>query len=234
MIRPDFNKFNKALSNTLKSSDSDICWREFLVSVFYFVNDCSYKVNEEEISDITKSLQNWTVSRKKTDFYEKDATTGKLGISDIKPGDIFLADIGLSYEYSYVHPLLVLDKPGNKLLIIPSTSTTDKLSKAFHPSKNPTGDKRYRLVLPENGFEVDSALLLDNMMVISKGRLLERKGTLKEDSSNPKPGSLITEIKSNLLDAYFGGFYREYMKLVEINKILEKRLYDIEQQSNAV
>lgn len=231
MIIPDFNKFkNMTLSDTKKASDSEIGWREFLVAVSFFTNHCSFKITEDQIIDITKSLQNWTFRRNFTDFFEKDANNKPI-LATVDIGEIFLADLGLSYETAYVHPVVVLEKIGNKLLVVPTTTASEKVNTAFHPITNKTGNKFYRKVLEQDGFDEDCALMLNSILVISKGRLLERKGKLTENISDNT--SIFNEIKKTIFEKYLGKLFREYEEVLEENIALREELEILKKQNQS-
>lgn len=221
MITPNFRILNN-LSSQVNARDSEIAWREFLVAVSYFTNHCSYRIKEDHIGEITKSLQNWVTKRNHTEFFKNR----QRQIIDL--GDILLADLGLSYETAYAHPVVVLEFIGNKLLVVPVTSSIDKVNDAYHPAENPTGNRMFMKVFPRNGFEVESALMLNSVSVISKGRILDKKGMLNEDIN--QDNSLFNEIKTLLMEIYFGKFYYEYEAIKKENEELKKRLSEYEKQ----
>ena len=199
-IRPDFSKFTN-LSVTKKGGDSEVVWREFLIAAFSFINHCSYKVNEEELSNITISLQNWTFKRKHRDFKDQ-----------VNKGEIFLADLGLNNELAYCHPVLILNKDiEGKVLVLPVTSTPHIVEKAFHPIASPTGLRKYRKVFKNDGFDVDSAIIIDELRIINKGRLIEKKGSLNEDIN--LPNSIFQEVNEAAFKLLFNDFYQEKLKM---------------------
>lgn len=206
MLKPDFSKFNN-LSNNIKASDSEKVWREFLLASFNFVNHCSYKVNEDELSEITKSLQNWIQRRQFNQYKERNNV--------VKPqqGEIFLADLGLNFEFAYCHPVLILDEIENKLIVLPVTSSPDKVKDAFHPITNPSGLKRYRRVTPADGFDSESAIVMDELRIISKGRLLNKISSLNEDIY------LVGSIFQEVIETSFSLLYSlQYQKINDMEQ----------------
>src|SRR5690606_32762925 len=144
-----------------------------------------------------KSLQNWVIRKDYDEYKEKDAS-GNLNPSPVNIGEIFIADLGLSYETAYSHPVLILEHIDNRVLVIPVTSSPSKFSRAFHPSSFPHGDKSMRIVYKSDGFETDSVLMVSSAITISKGRLLERKGKLNEDITSST--SIYNEVRNTLFD----------------------------------
>ncbi len=232
MIQPSLNSLNKALSDTLKSSNSELCWREFLVCVSYFSDHCSSNISEEEIADITKSLFNWTQRKNYIKYKVKDLTTRQFVEGMINPGDIFLVDLGINYkpECSYAHPALVLEEVDNMVAIIPTSSNTDKINEAYDPIKNPTGKWYYKTVDNTNGFGCTCVLMLNNLKVISKGRLLDYKGHLNEDIN--RPDSLYVEIKNTLFKRLLPKQFISYQKLLQENDQLKKELEALRNEKN--
>ncbi|WP_458414882.1 hypothetical protein ACNQFZ_08685 [Schinkia sp. CFF1] len=226
MVLPKFGTLEN-LSETTKAGKSDLVWREFLVANHNFINH-SFHQTEDQAASITKSLQNWITRKDFMDYKEKNSD-GKLTVSSVNEGDIFIADLGLSYETAYSHPVLVLENIGDKVLVLPVTSTPLKVSNAYHPSSNTTGDTNYRKVYKSDGFETESALIIDSPMVIRKGRLLERKGRINEDISAPT--SIYQEVRESLFKTIFNDFYiknqtifKELNNLKEENDLLKSQL----------
>ncbi len=133
MIQPNLNCLNVCLSSTKKAGTSELCWREFLVAVSYFNDNCCYDISEEEIADITKSLFNWTHRKNFIKYRVKDTTVTppRMVEGDIKLGDIFLVDLGINYkpECSYAHPALILEEIDGMVAIVPTSSNIEKLKK---------------------------------------------------------------------------------------------------------
>lgn len=225
MVKPKFNDLEN-LSETNKAGYSDLVWRELLVANHNFINHCFHQT-EEQTGSITKSLQNWIVRRDFTEYKEKDSS-GKIIVAEVKLGDIFIADLGLSYETAYTHPILVVDYVDDKILVVPITSATAKVNNAYHPLTNHAGDKTYRKVYSTDGFDIDSALIIDSPMIIRKGRLLERKGKLNEDISNN--GSIFQEVRNNLFKLLFNDFYNHYQDTLSALQVLEKENEQLKSQ----
>ncbi|MHA6529134.1 type II toxin-antitoxin system PemK/MazF family toxin [Paenibacillus sp. BAC0078] len=228
MIKPNFRLLVN-LSDTVKSSDSETAWREFLVATSFFTNHCSYRLKEDAIGDVTKSLQNWTTRRDTTVYSEKD-TNGNYQVYNVQMGEIYLADMGLSYELAYTHPVLILGNVGDKVLVVPSTTATAKLQDAYHPTTHRTGNRFLRKVGIDNGFSETSALMLNSIQVISKGRLLERKGRLNENITDND--SVFNELRNTLFKLYFVDIYTQYDDLKQENEMLKAELEKFKQSTN--
>lgn len=67
-------------------------------------------------------LQNW--------FFRRNFTSTKICISI---SDIFYADLGINYkpEFSYHHPVVILEKIGGMYLVVPVSTTPDNIKKRF-------------------------------------------------------------------------------------------------------
>lgn len=243
MIQPSLNKLNVPLSDKKRAGDSELCWPEFLKAVSYFTDICCYEISEEEIADITKSLFNWTHRKDSIKYWVKDnsVTPPRTIEGEIKVGDIFLVDLGIDYkpECSYAHPALILEEIDGMVAIVPSSSNADKITQAFHPVSNNTGKWYYRKVDNSNGFECECVLLLNNLKVVSKARLLSKKGHLNENIS--LPNSLFTEIKQRIHENYFPKQYinnlklsQGYDKLLEENENLKKQIELLKEKSQNV
>lgn len=224
MIRPDFSKFT-TLSATKNGGDSEIVWREFLITAQTFINHCSYKVKEEELSEITKSLQNWTTKRLFTEYNEKDAS-GNWVPYTVQKGEIYIADLGLNQELAYCHPVLILDIIEDRVFVVPATTSPQKINDAFHPATNPGGLKRYRRVYRSDGFGVDSALMLQEARIISKGRLIDRKGLLNEDISSSN--SIFQEVSETCFSLMFNELYIEKKSLIQEIANLNQKISELE------
>lgn len=228
MIRPDFNKLDNAtVSTTVNGGDSEIVWREFLVASQFFINHCSFKVKEDELVEITKSLQNWTYKRKHQEY--KEFSNGSMVVSQVVEGDIFIADLGMNFqELAYCHPVIVMEIIDNKALVLPLTSTISKINTAYHPSSNPNGDRNYRKVFQSDGFEVDSAIIINEMRLISKGRLIERKGRINEDITHEN--SIFLEVKESSFQKFFSSNAQKIFSLEQEIIELNNKIKELEEK----
>lgn len=200
-MRVEFNELKnivKDRSSKLKrAEESSACLRGFIASVINLIESC-LTLMQDEMANVIMSLQNWVIRRSFTSY--------KRG--DVKIGDIFYADLGLNYvpEYSYHHPVIVLEKIGNRVMVVPVSTSPDNISNAYHPIDNPTDSKYLRKVYGNDygqnsdGFEKTGAVLLSDLKVISQGRLIEKKGELKNINNKD---SLFQEIKNKVFALTF-------------------------------
>lgn len=168
--------------------------------------DLVKNLTEEELAFIVISIQNWIVRKDNTSYFEKN------GNNKVDIGDIFFADLGIAYkpEIAYTHPVIVIEKIKNYVLVVPTTTSEKTVINAYHPIDNPTGDKKYRKIKKEDGVEKDCAAILTNISTISQGRLLSRKGKLKDIQNE---GSVFNEIKMNTFYFCFPRQYKAYNEM---------------------
>lgn len=161
------------------------------------------------------SIQHWIFERGKKRKSKKCSS-----------GTIIELELVLPYktETPYRHSALVIKEYKNKVLIVPSTSKKDFLEVAYHPIDKPNGNKTYRKVGKEDGFDHDCVLILNDFKVVSKNRIISTCGIVDTISDN----CLYKEIKRTLLNDIFEEEVYEYEnKIEEMNKIIEseKREY---------
>jgi mRNA-degrading endonuclease toxin of MazEF toxin-antitoxin module len=171
-------------------------------------------LSQEEIAMLIMSLENWTKRR--------EFTKCKY---NFRIGDIFYADLGNTYkpEYAYPHPVLILEKIGFYLLVVPTSTSEDNIKEAYHPIDNPKGNPFMRRVYgsetsKSDGFERTSALLLSNIKTISKGRLISSKGRIVDNS-------LLDEVKQTVFSFLFP------RHKIQISK-LNSKILDLENEIN--
>lgn len=119
---------------------------------------------------------------------------------------------------SYNHPGLILEEIGDLVLVVPSSTSSTKLSNAYHPVKNKSGYWYYYEVDKTDGFAERCVLILGNVCTISKGRLLEKKGHLTCDINDEN--SLYRNIRNIMMQHLFA---KEYNKLTSKITELEKK-----------
>lgn len=199
MLNIDFQALRNIIrdkSNKTKSSiESSVCLREFLNLLENILeNNKSFK--QDEAANFIMSIQNWLIRR------------GYTSCREVHIGDIFYADLGINYkpEYSYHHPVIILEDVGNMVMVVPVSTTESNVAKAYHPIDNPTGSKLLRKVYGKDkgeesdGFEKTGAVLLTDVKTISQGRLLSKKGSLKNINDD---ASLFREIKKSVFKVCF-------------------------------
>lgn len=151
------SEIKKPDSNVTFAKDSNI-YSEFVFSITNMI-ESSETLTTEELAMLTISLQSWVT--------RKNYTKCKIPIN---LGDIFLADLGNCYkpELAFPHPVVVLEIIGSMVFIVPSSSSPNIVSNAYHPIDNPSGSYFYRKVKKLDGFNCDSALILSNLRAISQ------------------------------------------------------------------
>jgi mRNA-degrading endonuclease toxin of MazEF toxin-antitoxin module len=218
--RIDFPSLDRVLSlpvsKTNIAKNSSVTLTEFIKATS---NLTVYGTNltDEELSMFIKSIQNWMIRR--------NYTTCR---SSVSAGDIFFADLGINYkpETAYPHPIVVIETVGNIALVAPTTTSSSKMSQAYHPIDNPTGDTYLRKVRQtEDGFAEDCAIILTDIKSISLGRLLDKKGTM-DDINNAN--SIFREVKEKIFSMFMPKEYIEFLKLKEENDELKDRISDLE------
>ncbi|WCK55127.1 hypothetical protein PP175_03830 [Aneurinibacillus sp. Ricciae_BoGa-3] len=210
----DFSNLDKVLDNPLakkrKAKESSDSLGEFMFSLSNFIAYAG-ELREDELANLTKSLQNWMIRR--------NFTTCLVPV-DI--GDIFFADLGMTYklESSYPHPVVVLEKVGNLLLVVPTTTSNDIVNSAYHPESNKTGIKYFRKVeKDEDGFDETCAILLSNASTINAGRLLKKQSCMKNINDDK---SIFKEIKNSIFQFFMPREFRKYEKLQEEHNKLKE------------
>lgn len=228
MIKPDYARLNGELSSNTNSSDSEICWREFLIANYNFMEYCSKRVKEDEVAELLKSLQNWTAKREFKVYREHDNINGKWVEKPINLGDIVFVEFGINFsnEVSYAHPAVVLENINDSILVCPSSSNNVKIREAYHPIDNKESKSLYRKVKQENGFDNVCVLELDKIRVINKSRIIRVQGRLNENIN--EENSLFNEIKHRIFQKYFPVQYLINQGLIEENNKLQNRIMELE------
>lgn len=171
---------------------------DVLANYLYLMSNLNADVDTwsaSEMAMITNSLNRW--QDKKTN----------LSRQQISVGDILMVDLGLHYApaLSYGHPALVLEEWKNLMFIVPATSSSSKLSQAYHPKDNPSGKWYYRKVGAADGFAHDCVLIINNAKIISKAAILSPMWKQTCDLQNKT--QLFREVKNTLMEHLF---YREW------------------------
>lgn len=210
-------------SKTKSTEESPVCLREFFKII---ENEFQFHrgLKQDESVNFMMSFQNWMLRREYNSCKDK-----------VKIGDIFYADLGINYkpEFSYHHPVIILEKIGNMYLVVPVSTTSSNVQDAYHPTDKPDGDKFLRKVygneIPtkSDGFERTGAVLLTDIKTVSQGRLLSKKGSLKNISQE---GSLFREIKEKTFKL---SFPKEQIKLLKTSQELEKAKVENEELRKA-
>lgn len=166
---------------------------------------------EDELAFIIISLQNWITRKENIKYFEKN------GNCKVDIGEIFFADLGIGYkpEIAYTHPVIILEKIKNYVLVVPTTTSEKTVISAYHPIDNPEGDKRYRKIKRGEGVERDCAVILTNVTTISQGRLISRKGKLNNINED---NSIFNEIKTR---TFYYCFPKQYKLFNDMKNEIE-------------
>lgn len=200
-------------AKTRTAKDSSLVLNQFLNALSNFMVK-GQELNEDELAMLTISLQTW--------LNRKDNIDANFNF-DL--GDIVYTDLGINYrgELAYGHPVIIIEKVGNMVVVVPVTTGNHKIEEAYHPVDNIDGNKYYRKVNKnEDNFEDTCVIILSNVMTISAGRLLKKHDSLKESISNPD--SLFVEIKNKIFEYYLPKYFIQNKKLEDDNNKLRLEL----------
>jgi hypothetical protein len=120
-------------------------------------------------------------------------------------------------------------------LVVPVSTTPDNIKNSFHPIDNPSGNQMMRKVYGDDagaksdGFEKTGAILLSDIKVISAGRLIAKKGALKDINVS---GSLFREIKNSVFKLSFPKKNIEMYKLTADRDAIQKKYNELEKEYN--
>lgn len=201
----DFNKLRAVIasdsSDTKNAIESSDCTAN-ISNVLKNIEIRLLSLHEDECAMAIMSLNGWVVRK----------TFSNCRVP-VNIGDIFYTNLGLPNdpEFAYPHPVLVTEKIGNLYLIIPTTTSPQKIQKAYHPNSNITGNKFMRLVYGNDtdhsdGFERTCALLLSNFRTISGGRFIGKKGHITNNQ-------ILDDIKATMFKYVFPRYYIKLRKL---------------------
>lgn len=202
--------------------DISVTHNQYMFMVSDFIRYCS-RLKEEEFALLTISLHNWMNRRHIIKFGEK-----------LEIGHIVHTDFGMTYsaECSYPHPCIVLEIVGNMVFVVPVTTSKEKLSKGFHPIKNPNGNKFIRVIKDgEDGFTYESAVLLSNASSISMGRLINIIGKMNNVNDE---NSIFREIKSKIFKSYFKKENSNTIRLESENAAMKEVILNLQKEKEAL
>lgn len=167
-----------------------------------------------------KSINDWL--DRKDNNQPLDAT-----IQNISIGDIYMVDwnIGYSPELSYEHPCVVIEILDEFIFALPVSAQKAYVKIAYHPEKNKEGDRNYRLVYPEDGFNKECVIHINQVKTISKTRMLYKMGNLTIDGNGES--ALLNELKLEMVNKYFPV---EYNNIIEENNVYKKRVEYLSKQ----
>ena len=173
-----------------------------------------------EMGLFSKSIHRWLT--KKDDINVPDDV--------VALGDICMIDWSVNYkpELSYYHPAVVLEEVNNMFLVVPTSSKPKAILKAYHPEDNPTGKWYWRKVGISDGFSEECLLLMDNIKVISKTRIMKKMGSLT--CSLTDEDGLFREIRRSIIKNAFRGEYKKYDDLLKKAQESEKKISELEEK----
>lgn len=189
-------------------------------------------MSKHEMGLFCKSMYRWLCKKDLINVPDEDT---------ISIGEIYMIDWGVNYkpELSYFHPAVILEEINNMYLVIPTSSKPTALSKAYHPCDNPKGKWYYRKVGIEDGFLEECILLLDNIKVVSKTRIMKKIGRLT-CTLNDEQG-LYREIRKTIIKNAFRGEYKKFeslssqvVTLHEDNELLKRKILELQTENEAL
>lgn len=139
----------------------------------------------------------------------------------ISVGDIYMVDwnIGYSPELCYEHPCVIISEFEDFVFVLPVSGQKAYIDIGFHPTKNKDGDKNYRIVNMEDGFNKECVIHVNQPKTISKTRILYKMGSLSiNDDGESK---LLNEIKLEMINKYFPN---EYNSILEENNSYKRKI----------
>lgn len=213
----DYDKLAAIAANPTSRSTMAKDTSEVLSSYMQILSNLIFaaeRLSEGEMAMVTNSLNRWIT--KKDISVSRSYGIGK--IVQMEWGNNF------SPELSYKHPAVILEEWANTVLVIPTTSTSAKVTAAYHPTDNPSGKWYYRKVGVAEGFAHDCALILNNAKIMSKTRIISVSGTITGNLSDKN--NVFREVRKTIIQNFFSKEWIEYQKLVHA--------YEEEQKKNKV
>lgn len=177
------------------AKDSSICLDQFMNMISNLIS-VGKSLSESEISLLTISFQQF--------LNHKSNPTRYVYNGDIELGDIFNINCGLRYdpELSYDHPALVLAKVEELFLVIPSSTSLEKIENAYNSPDNSHNTWYYYKVDQTDGFSERCSLILGNSLIISKHAFLTKEGHVTQDISDAN--STFQKIRKLMMENIFG------------------------------
>lgn len=203
-MRIDYNLLKKISLD--KKNKTKLVFDESIVlsSFLKLLSNIIYEFDRMHVNEVAlfiNSINHWVTNKK------------YINKKKYKPGTIIEYDCGLNYsgELSYRHTGLVLEELDKKILVIPSSSSEKYIKRT---SEKENGLWYYKLVGKSEGFDHDCVLLVDNLKMISKQRVIGKFGNIQKE---PAGKNLFNTIKVDILSHYFS---KQYNELVIQNKDL--------------
>lgn len=182
-----------------------------LSSLLKLLSNIIYTTSNFTLNEIVlfiNSMSNWLgrKSQKSTTKY--------------KTGEIIEFDCGLNFrgELSYRHTGLVLDESNDMVLTIPATSGENYIKKTCEKDN---GRWYYKLVGKNEGFNHDCVLILNNIKMVSKRRIIASYGNICTKDSGQ---TFLDDIKTEIIFHYFSKQYSEFEnQILDLNSELEQK-----------
>lgn len=212
-------EINKANAKADKAYDTSKILKNYL-ALQNKMNNNLENMCVHELGLFSKSMHRWLT--KKDDINAPDDT--------VTIGDICMIDWSINYkpELSYYHPAVVLEEINNMFLVVPTSSKPKAISRAYHPIDNPTGKWYWRKVGISDGFSEECLLLMDNIKVISKTRIMKKMGSLT--CSLTDENGLFREIRRSIIKNAFRGEYKKYQELLKKFRQNERKITELEEK----
>lgn len=177
----------------------------------------------------SKSYQTGLFVKSINDWLDRKDNNQPLdtSIHTISVGDIYMVDwnIGYSPELSYEHPCVIIEVLDDFIFALPVSAQKTYIEIAYHPVKNKEGDRNYRLVYQEDGFNKACVIHINQAKTISKTRILYKMGSLTVDENGES--ELLNELKLKMINKYFS---IEYNNILEENNNYKRRINYLSEQ----
>ena len=166
-----------------------------------------------DAASIIISEANWMQKNTFKEFHDSNKNNVKIRI-----GMVYYLDYGKGFsgELAYFHYGLCIGKRDEKVLIVPMTSGADYFSFCYHPTNNPSGNKKHRQALVSEGFTKDCILKINDTKFISAGRIINEAVEINTDA--------VREMQDQVFRIEFGNIYQEYTQNIEKIRKLEKKI----------
>lgn len=172
-------------------------------------------MNAYDAASTIISDANWIQKSTIDNFY--DNTNKRI---TIELGNIYYIDYGKTFcgELSYFHYGLCIGKRDGKILIVPMRSGHDVFDKAYHPTNNPMGNRKYRQALTQEGFAKNSVLLINDTKYISAGRIDKKSNMINNET--------LESIQLQVFQVEFPNLFMDFNNVKKNNEKLVKQICD--------
>lgn len=190
-----------------------------LSSLLSLISNLIYGAEQMKVNELAmfvSSLNHWMTNKT------------LLNKRTFKVGDIIEFECGLNYsgELAYRHTGIILGTSNTHVMVVPSTSGTSYKQKS---SEKYGGLWYYYLVGEQYGFEHECVLLLNNLKVVSKQRIIAKFKNAIEFANDGM--QLIDDLKETLIMHYFEKQYNQYQTTIAD---LKSYMSSIEHENNVL